>query len=93
MPLRALQISAVDITGPDAAAVVPIVDRDRLGRDSGSMMMIPVKLTVAERQVFQAVRDRALAKAQARIDKATADVTATPEAPVDLTKPIPGEPP
>jgi hypothetical protein len=93
MSLKALQISTSDIAGSDAAATVLILDRDKLRRETGPSYAITVKLTVQEKNALQAIRDRGLAKLQARLDKANADVTADPNAPVDLGAPIEGEAP
>jgi len=93
MSLKAVQISAADMNGSDATAFVLIVDRDKLRRDTGPSYSISVALTGAEKNALQAIRDRGLAKLQARLDKANADVTADPNALVDLTQPIAGEVP
>jgi hypothetical protein len=91
MPLRFIAIHAYDITGQDANARVEVVERDPLDRDLGTIATVSVRLTADERAAFQAVRDRARAKYQARIDKATADRQADAAAPVNLDAPIDGE--
>ncbi len=93
MSLKAVSIDATDVSGANATAFILIVDRDKLRRDTGPSYSIPVALSGSEKNAFQAVRDRGLAKLQARLDKANADVTADPNAPVDLMQPIAGEAP
>ncbi len=93
MTLKAVQIYSTDVSGANVIASVVIVDRDKLRRETGPSYVLPVQLSSQEKNVFQAVRDRGIAKLQARLDKANADVTADPNAPVDLNQPINGEQP
>lgn len=89
--LKLMQISTVDIAGADAVAVVQLVERDKLRRESGPAHTLRVKLLPAERQAMQAIRDRAIVRMQARINKADADITADPNATINLDAPLAGE--
>jgi ribosomal protein S30 len=93
MAIRFLALFCRDLSGPDALVTVELIDRDNLDRDAGAAVGITIKLTNAEKQAFQDIRDRARAKYQARITKATADRAADPQAPVDVTQPLAGEVP
>jgi hypothetical protein len=91
MPLRHNYIQILDLAGPDATAVVQLVDVDDLGRDAP-----PINVTVKiDAPTRQAIREGILAEAKRRLNrrlnKAKADRQADPAAPVDLHTEIPNE--
>jgi hypothetical protein len=91
MPIRHNYIQILDLTGPDAAAVVQLVDVDDLGRDAPPIN-VTVKIDAATRQ---AIRDGILGEAKRRLNrrlnKAKADRQADPAAHVNLHAEIPNE--
>jgi hypothetical protein len=91
MPLRHNFIQILDLSGPDATAVVQLVDVDDLGRDAPPIN-VQVRIDAATRQ---AIKDGPLADAKRRLtrrlNKAKADRQANPNAPVDLHTEIPNE--
>ena len=88
--LKLAYLQTADVSGPDAVAIVVLIDKDDLDREAGSLVM-NVQLRPAERKVFQDVIARAELRGNRRITAARAARVLNPAAPVDLQTPIVGE--
>ena len=89
---RLIQIASTDIAGQDAAAFVLLIPKrsaqtDQIDGDTARTVDVRVKLTASERQALQAIRDRAVAKMDARCSAKSQDAS------VELDQPLPNEDP